>query len=76
MRILVLNGSPAGEDSLTLFTVRYWEKHFPEHEWQVLHVGQRIRAMEKDHTFVPYFPGVIELLFQVRDNYDGAICQK
>ncbi|MBR3494285.1 MAG: NAD(P)H-dependent oxidoreductase [Clostridia bacterium] len=50
MRILVLNGSPAGEDSLTLFTVRYWEKHFPEHEWQVLHVGQRIRAMEKDFT--------------------------
>ncbi len=44
-----------------------------EARWAAL---EEIRAMEKDHVFVPYFPGVIELLFQVRDNYDGAICQK
>ena len=27
MNILVLNGSPKGEDSITLQTVRYWEKN-------------------------------------------------
>ena len=36
---------------------------------------QEVRQMETDGTFVPYFPGLIELLWQVRDNYDGAICQ-
>ena len=48
MRILVLNGSPAGEDSITLFTVKYLEKLFPEEVFETLHVGQRIRQFEKD----------------------------
>ena len=30
MNILVLNGSPAGKDSITLFTMRYIQQHFPE----------------------------------------------
>ena len=47
MNITVLNGSPSGQDSITLFTVRYIEKHFPDHHFRVLDVGQRIRAMEK-----------------------------
>jgi len=34
-----------------------------------------IHQMMDMKTFVPYFPGVIDLLFQTRDNYDGAICQ-
>ena len=29
MKVLVLNGSPSGRDSITLFTVRYLEKLFP-----------------------------------------------
>ncbi len=36
---------------------------------------EEVRRMEREHTFVPYFPGLIELIWQVRDNYDGAICQ-
>lgn len=48
MRVLVLNGSPAGEDSVTLFTVKYIEKKFPEVTFETLHVGQRIRQIEKD----------------------------
>ena len=48
MKILVLNGSPAGENSVTLYTVKFIEKHFPEHTFEVLHVGRRIRAFEKD----------------------------
>ena len=48
MNILVLNGSPAGTNSITLQTVNYIEKFFPEQHFDVLHVGQRIKSMEKD----------------------------
>ena len=48
MRILVLNGSPKGSNSITLQTVEYLKLLFPEHEWETLHVGQRIRSLEKD----------------------------
>ena len=34
-----------------------------------------VREMIKTGEFTPYFPGILELLWQVRDNYDGAICQ-
>ena len=48
MNILVLNGSPKGEYSVTLQTIRYLEILHPEHTFEVLHVGQRIKALEKD----------------------------
>ena len=48
MKILVLNGSPKGEYSITLQTVRYWEKRYPAHTFEVLHVGARIKALEQD----------------------------
>ncbi len=48
MRILVLNGSPKGKNSITLQTVEYLKILFPQHEWETLHVGQKIRALEKD----------------------------
>ena len=47
MHILVLNGSPKGKYSITLQTVRYWEKTQPGHQFEVLHVGQKIKALEK-----------------------------
>jgi len=52
MNILVLNGSPKGEYSITLQTVRYLEAMYPKHTWNVLHVGQRIKSMEKDFSKV------------------------
>ena len=48
MRILVLNGSPKGKNSITLQTIEYLRILFPQHEWEILHVGQKIRALEKD----------------------------
>ena len=48
MNILVLNGSPKGEYSITLQTVRYLQKKYPAHSVEVLHVGQRIKSLEKD----------------------------
>ena len=52
MNILVLNGSPKGEYSVTLLTVLYWEKLYPRHTFEVLHVGQRIKALERDFSQV------------------------
>ncbi len=48
MNILVLNGSPKGENSITLQTVRYLEKKYRIGELEVLHVGMKIRSLEKD----------------------------
>lgn len=48
MKIAVINGSPKGKYSITLQTVRYLERKYPEHEFTVLHAGQRIKALEKD----------------------------
>ena len=50
MNILILNGSPKGENSITLQTLRYLEKKHPEHTFEVLHVGQKIKALEKDFS--------------------------
>ena len=50
MNVLVLNGSPKGEYSITLQTVRYLDILYPQHTFEVLHVGQRIKALEKDFT--------------------------
>ena len=50
MKILVLNGSPKGKNSITLQTVEYLKLKFPGHDWETLHVGQLIALYEKDFT--------------------------
>ena len=50
MKILVLNGSPKGEYSITLQTVKFLEKKFPEDTFEVLHVGQKIKSLTKDFS--------------------------
>ena len=50
MRILVLNGSPKAQNSITYQTIEYLKMKFPGHEWETLQVGQKIRALEKDFT--------------------------
>ena len=50
MNILVLNGSPKGKNSVTLQTVLYLQKKNPQHVFEVLSVGQRIKALEKDFS--------------------------
>lgn len=50
MKIAVINGSPKGKYSITLQTVLYLEKKFPEHEFCVLHAGQKIKSLEKDFS--------------------------
>ena len=48
MKIAVLNGSPKDAYSVTLHTCLYLQELHPEHEFEVLHVGQKIRALEHD----------------------------
>lgn len=50
MKIAVINGSPKGKYSVTLQTTLYLEKKYPEHEFEILHAGQRIKSLEKDFT--------------------------
>ena len=50
MRILIINGSPKGEYSVTLHTVLYLQNKFPEHQYTTLHAGQKIKSLEKDFT--------------------------
>jgi len=51
MKILILNGSPKGKNSITLQTCIYLERLHPEHQFKVLHVGQKIRAFERDMSY-------------------------
>ena len=48
MKILILNGSPKGEYSITLQTARYLEKKYPEHDFEYLNVGMKIKSLERD----------------------------
>ena len=50
MRILVINGSPKGKNSVTLQTVNYLQILHPEHTFEVLHAGQQIKALERDFS--------------------------
>ena len=50
MKILVLNASPKGKDSVTVHTAMYLEKLHPEHDFTFIPVGQRIKSYEKDFS--------------------------
>ena len=50
MKILVFNGSPKGQYSITLQHTRYLEKCYPDHSFTVMNVGQKTKALEKDFT--------------------------
>ena len=50
MKIAVINGSPKGKYSITLQTVLYLQRKFPQHQFDVLHAGQKIKALEKDFS--------------------------
>ena len=50
MKIAVINGSPKGKYSITLQTVRYLERLYPDCEFQVLHAGQKVKSLEKNFS--------------------------
>ena len=50
MKITVLNGSPKGDLSITMQYVAYLAKIYPQHEFNVLHIAQRIKRLEHDRA--------------------------
>ncbi len=48
MKVCVLNGSPKGKYSITLQSMLYLEKKFEDSAFEIVNVGQSIRALEKD----------------------------
>ena len=50
MKILVLNASPKGKNSVTVHTALYLQALHPEHEFTFLPVGQHIKRYEQDFT--------------------------
>jgi multimeric flavodoxin WrbA len=64
MNILVLNGSPKGEYSVTLQSAKYLEKKYPNHVFEYLQVGKAIKAFERDFSKTcKYFEKADMLLF-------------
>jgi len=50
MNITVLSGSPKGKDSVTLQSVNYISKLFPEHCVDVFHIGKTIKTLMEDEA--------------------------
>jgi multimeric flavodoxin WrbA len=50
MNILIINGSPKGEYSITLQTSFYLEAKNPNHTFRILDVGRSIRSHERDFS--------------------------
>ena len=50
MKIAIINGSPKGQNSITLQSVKYLEKLYPSHEFRELDAGQIIKALERDFS--------------------------
>jgi NAD(P)H-dependent FMN reductase len=66
MKIIVLNGSPKGEFSITLQYAHFIQKTFPQHEFKIFHVSQRIEKIEKDEKVFR------EIIDEVRSS-DGVL---
>ncbi|SKC89250.1 NAD(P)H-dependent oxidoreductase [Maledivibacter halophilus] len=48
MKIIVLNGSPKGDISVTMQYINYIQKKFKQHELKIINISQRINQIEKD----------------------------
>jgi len=57
MNIIVLNGSPKGEYSITPRNVKFLQKVYTEFDFQVLHISQKIKKLEKNED---YFIEIVE----------------
>ena len=63
-KITVINGSPKGDKSITLYTVKYIEKLFPEYTFDTVHAGRDIRKFEKAPELIKdIFSGSDMILF-------------
>ena len=66
MKIIVLNGSPKGNISVTMQYVQFIQKRFPQHELKIINISQKIKKIEKDGKAFQ------EIIDQVRSS-DGVL---
>lgn len=50
MNIIVLNGSPKGQTSVTMQYVHYLQKQLPQHTWEIVDIAQRLCSLERDQA--------------------------
>jgi multimeric flavodoxin WrbA len=50
MRIIVLNGSPKGDLSVTMQYIHYIQKRFPEHDLRIINIAHSIKKIEKEDS--------------------------
>ncbi|MHA1762455.1 MAG: NAD(P)H-dependent oxidoreductase, partial [Promethearchaeota archaeon] len=50
MKIVILNGSPKGDESVTMQYMQYIKKKILENEYKFLNVAQQVSKIEKDDT--------------------------
>ena len=48
MELLVLNGSPKGKTSATMQYIHYIQKHFPDHNLNIVNISQPIKKIENN----------------------------
>ncbi|MFC2152247.1 NAD(P)H-dependent oxidoreductase [Bacteroidota bacterium] len=51
MKIVVLNGSPKGDYSITLQYVNYLQRKYAEHDFQTINISQKIKKIEKNQEY-------------------------
>jgi multimeric flavodoxin WrbA len=66
MKIIVLNGSPKGDISVTMQYVAYIRKQLLQHELKTINISQRIDKIEKDESV---FQGIMD---EIRSS-DGVL---
>ncbi len=50
MKLLILNGSPKGNESITLNYTKFIQKKFPNHEYEFENISQKINLIEKNES--------------------------
>jgi len=50
MKIVVLNGSPKGDASVTMQYVHFLQNQYPQHELKIINIAQRILSIEKTNN--------------------------
>jgi len=66
MKIIVLNGSPKGDLSVTLQYVHFIQKKFPQHELKIIQISENIKKIERDENAFQ------EIIDEVRSS-DGVL---
>jgi hypothetical protein len=41
-----LNGSPKGDSSVTIYSVKYLQKKYPDYDFSILHIAKRMKGIE------------------------------